>query len=712
MRKLIVCANVAVMLALATGVNQARASTVSETVTFSSGPNLSINSSFIGLSYEKAQMTVTGYFSATNTSLINLFNLIGPGVVRIGAGTVDTYNWNGVGNCPAITSNEVNSLAGFITNCPQWTVIYGINFASNTEANATAEATYVHTELGSQLLGFEIGNEPDEYGVGKNHLRPAGFTYDDYITEWNPLKLGVEGQGHVIDPATADSTNWFEDFVAEETGIISMGTQHYYRGTPSNFTNNLTAGMELLLTNNPTLPATVDALVAAVNSASLSDGFRMDESGSFVGGGLLGVSDVYGAAMWTLDYMFMLAANGAQGVNFHGGGESPYTPLYSPDNHPSLVTAVRPEYYGLAMFSLIPPGKVITANLSTFEPYYNAYGVTNGTGGMSVLLNDKDTAKTFATTVNLGANVSSALLYEMSGTGWFETNGYTVAGAQIETNGTWAGNAQSIVYTSGGQVTVDVPPYNAWLLNPVTKGTKPLAVLPGANWDLRATMTDGDADYTYQYGGSTVTNFFMGDWLGYGHTGPGDAIVNSSGQWEFQLRTNNNSGGANYDFTFCTYQPGDILVVGDWNGAGPWTPGIVRTNSTGQLQWLLATANLTSGNATTNYNFTYGLIGDTPVVGDWDGNGTFTPGVVKAGSNVWLLRNENSTGTNDVPLFGYGGGPPDNVPIVGDWDGNGTWTCGVIHGGNEWELRNSNNDGGADIVFGYGGGTDTFLVWY
>jgi len=123
------------------------------------------------------------------------------------------------------------------------------------------------------------------------------------------------------------------------------------------------------------------------------------------------------------------------------------------------------------------------------------------------------------------------------------------------------------------------------------------------------------------------------------------------------------------------------------------------------LEWLLSNSHAGGG---ASYDFVYGVAGDYPVVGDWDGNGTFTPGVVSG--NEWLLRNENSAGTNDVASFSYGNGTTD-IPIVGDWDGNGTWTCGLIHNGNTWWLRNENSGGSVDISFGYGGAGDTFLVW-
>lgn len=233
---------------------------------------------------------------------------------------------------------------------------------------------------------------------------------------------------------------------------------------------------------------------------------------------------------------------------------------------------------------------------------------------------------------------------------------------------------------------------------------KPAVAASGPVWNLRTMLTTGGANFSYHYGGSSDTHFVMGDWDGNGSMTPGVIHTNSVGQWEFLLHNANASGSADYDFVYGTAKPGDVLVVGDWDGNGIFTPGIVRTNSVGQLEWLLRNSN-SSGNA--DYDFVYGLAGDIPVVGDWDGNGTFTPGIVRG--NIWYLRNSNSSGNNDIPSFGFGSGSPD-IPIVGDWNGDGTWTCGVIRG-NLWLLRNSNNTGAADFSFGYGSGGNTFMVW-
>jgi hypothetical protein len=165
--------------------------------------------------------------------------------------------------------------------------------------------------------------------------------------------------------------------------------------------------------------------------------------------------------------------------------------------------------------------------------------------------------------------------------------------------------------------------------------------------------------------------------------------------------------------------PGDIPIVGDWDGDGTTTAGIYRPpgmpfNGTTSGRWILTDSY--SGEFVT-YDFYYGQAGDIPVVGDWDGNGTTTIGVFRPSTQEWILRNENSGGPNDIPTFSYGAA--DDLPVPGDWDGNGTVTVGVFRPANapwggpnpEWLLRNSNTPGPVDITtFTYGAPGDTGVV--
>jgi peptidoglycan/xylan/chitin deacetylase (PgdA/CDA1 family) len=151
-----------------------------------------------------------------------------------------------------------------------------------------------------------------------------------------------------------------------------------------------------------------------------------------------------------------------------------------------------------------------------------------------------------------------------------------------------------------------------------------------------------------------------------------------------------------YTFVDLTGHLAVTPISGDWDGNGTVTPGVVVGNT-----WYLRNSN-SAGPA--DIVFTYGRSSDRPVTGDWDGNGTTTPGVVRG--NTWYERNSNSSGPGTT-VFTYGHST-DRV-VTGDWDGNGTTTPGVVRG-NTWYERNSNSSGPGTTVFPYGRASDSDRV--
>lgn len=448
---------------------------VNATVTFSpTNAGLPLNPAFVGLSYEKLTLT-RNIFVSDNVPLVKLFSQIGPAVLRIGGGTVDTTCWGGVSNLTPITASEVDAFAGFVKALPtNWSVIYGINFSVNNPTNCAAEAAYVAKALGPRLLGFEIGNEPEAYPW--NGIRSRNFTYSNFVSQWRPLAAAITnavpgwaitngGRGWTLTgPASGGNTNYTISFARDEAGVISLLTQHYYRASGTKPTST----MQLLLQPDPKLPGTVTKVASAATAANLPLGFREDECGSYSHGGVRGVSDAYGAALWSLDFMFTVALNGGQGINFHGGGRSPYTPIA--DNG-MTVLQVRPEFYGLKMFSLLPHGNVVPATIALASNIdFTAYGVRQADRAVSALLNNKDTNNTVVVSVHLGPDVTTAQLIELTGPSLHSTNGYTLGGATINPNGSWNGGAQAVLSATNGLFTVYVPPISAVLLNPVVTG--------------------------------------------------------------------------------------------------------------------------------------------------------------------------------------------------------------------------------------------------
>ncbi len=171
-------------------------------------------------------------------------------------------------------------------------------------------------------------------------------------------------------------------------------------------------------------------------------------------------------------------------------------------------------------------------------------------------------------------------------------------------------------------------------------------------------------------------------------------VVDPQLQWYLR---NTNSPGAPDFAVFAYGAPGWVAFSGDWDGNGTFTPGVFDP--------VTATFYLRNSNSAGGPDagvIAYGAPTWTPVVGDWDGDGRTTVGMFDPFAN-WYLRNSNSPGAPDIAVFAYGAGSWQ--PVVGDWNNDGRTTVGVFDPNGQWYLRNSNTPGGPDAgTFAYGVG--------
>jgi hypothetical protein len=201
----------------------------------------------------------------------------------------------------------------------------------------------------------------------------------------------------------------------------------------------------------------------------------------------------------------------------------------------------------------------------------------------------------------------------------------------------------------------------------------------------------------------------MGDWDGDGVATVG-VYRNFANFGRFYLR-NANSSGSSWSFNFGL--PGDEPVVGDWNGDGRDEVGLVRARSKFPSQWFERAS--TSTLPTAYKSFTFGIIADRPVAGDWNGDGIDTPGVGRDdGTRLrWFLRNANSSGPSQTFLYGLA----FDQPVVGDWDGNGRDGLGVVRTtrgvtfSKYWYLRNTVTTSSTVTSFKFGAGDQRPVVW-
>jgi hypothetical protein len=95
---------------------------------------------------------------------------------------------------------------------------------------------------------------------------------------------------------------------------VACISHHYYIGGPP---SNPAMTIDKILTANPKV--TKDAALVKASADKLQTHYRMTEGNTCYRGGKPGVSDVFASALWSADYLLLLASLGYAGVNLHGG---------------------------------------------------------------------------------------------------------------------------------------------------------------------------------------------------------------------------------------------------------------------------------------------------------------------------------------------------------------------------------------------------------
>jgi hypothetical protein len=441
--------------------------------------SLTIGSKFPGLSYEKVMMS-TPLFSPTDTTLIALFRRLGENLLRIGGGWVDNTQWNATG--PGETVNQVSPpdvarLAGFL-QAADWKVLYGIEFLNEAASPVVfadpnliaAEAVNALQQLGNYLYAFEIGNEPDLY------VREIPtLTYAQYQAQWEIDRraiiaavsaakaagtLPASASAVFTGPAsTFNDTGYTIPFAAAEATNINLLTRHHY------IADGLapTSTMATMLAPDPALPPILSLMQTAAASNTIASGYRMSEVNNFYDGGAPGVSNAFGSALYAINLLFSNAWAGSSGVNFHGGGQSPgYTPIADNSNGAVLV---RPEYYGIYLFSRAANGALIATTTTPATSSLYAYAVADVAGPTEVML--VNTSATVANNVSIQFNtsVSQASFVTLTAPSLGSTTGQLLNGAPIATNGTWNPIVPPSLPINSGLLEVPVPAGSAILIS-------------------------------------------------------------------------------------------------------------------------------------------------------------------------------------------------------------------------------------------------------
>jgi hypothetical protein len=164
------------------------------------------------------------------------------------------------------------------------------------------------------------------------------------------------------------------------------------------------------------------------------------------------------------------------------------------------------------------------------------------------------------------------------------------------------------------------------------------------------------------------------------------------------LRNSNTQGVADISFYFGN--PGDIPIAGDFDGDGCDTVSIYRP-SEARFYIINELGSADEGLGAADYSYLFGNPGDVPFVGDWNGDGTDTPGLRRSSNGFVYVRDTNTQGNADISFF-YGN--PGDFVFAGDWNSDGGDSIGLYRPSNGTVyLRNALSTGNADISYQMGG---------
>lgn len=424
------------------------APTDTATVTVATGsPGATIPASFLGFSFEVEALRDS---QLTNPSYAAAASLLGDGVVRFGGNSVDRSRWSPnppAGDDSDLTGIDFDRGITFARNA-HWTMFLGLDLGQFAPDTFAAEAAYATARPGAAgvLTAVEIGNESD---VFTGSYRSSAYDGDSIAREYAAYDAALSSRAPGlarVGPAMCCKPDDFSQFLSDggAQGLLLLTYHHY----PTTAVDHPTIGGLLGPGLMAKTAALIDVVIADANTAHLP--LRMAETNSASSGGEHGTSDVFGAALWGLDYLYTLAEHGAVGVNFHG---APNATIYGPLIDSAGVQA-KPLFYAMLAFHAGAIGSTVPANITTSANVV-AHAALGDDGTLRVTLINKDTVSSVLARISPTATYHAATAQFLSGASIHAYTGITFAGTGVSTTGAWHAAAPFAIPGENG--TFNVP---------------------------------------------------------------------------------------------------------------------------------------------------------------------------------------------------------------------------------------------------------------
>lgn len=466
-----------------------------------SRPGRTIAPDFLGLSFE-ADLMHEEWIDPAFGNIDTLLENFGAGNLRFSANQVDNTAWmpdpaasvpNWAKNGQHVTPEDL-SRVGALAEATGWSVDLGVNLGHFDPAAAADQAREAQARIGDSLRSIQIGNEPNFYmlapitksGDRKIYI-PSTYITDAQIYRTairaaapevrieGPNTAGASVGNEILDPLLSEAlvNPWLGPYIEAFGSESQYLNQHYYpfintarlgfSSGSSEFIGGLPSIEKLMSRKNADKQTTfIRDFVATAESAGLEP--RLTETNSVAKEGREGVTNSFGAALWTVDYLMTAAREGVVSVNLHNQPNDceSYSLVCFADDAARLAgnVQVNPNYYGALMVSGLAGGQILPTTVDSGESHITSHAVQMPDGTVKVIVDNMDPTFTGDIYVQIdGHDGTAAHVQRLTAPSADATEATSFAGSVVARDGTFTPIANEEIRSNDYrfQVRIDGP---------------------------------------------------------------------------------------------------------------------------------------------------------------------------------------------------------------------------------------------------------------